>query len=131
MSDDTEQTIDATVHTKCVIADSTGRITQRMMMPASMVELQTPPTGGSVVIGDGDWNTHYVVNGAIAPRPTNPAAQNGTVLSNLPSAATVTINGIAYTVDDGTLEMTFPNAGTYAITVSCFPYLDAAFTHTQ
>lgn len=77
-------------------------------------------------------DTHYVLDGEVALRPANPAALAGMVLSGLPIPSTVTINGITYGVDDGTLEMSFPRAGSYSITVtSPFPFLDASFTHTQ
>lgn len=73
--------------------------------------------------------THYVVNGAVVPLPANPARLDGTVIFNLPNPSTVTINATPYRVTDGTLDMTFPRPGAYAITVSSpFPYLDASFT---
>lgn len=113
-------------------SDASGRIVMTGLIPAYMIGSQAPLAGGAVVIGNADMNSDFVSGGVITPRPANPATLNGTVLSGLPNPSTVTINGTAYTVTDGELDMTFPNAGTYAISVtSPFPYLDAAFTHTQ
>lgn len=128
---DTTEDIDVTP-TAFVIADANGQIRVTGIVPSHMVTNQTPPAGGSVVTGLANMDTDYITGGAIAPRPANPAILNGTVLTGLPNPSTVTINGTPYTVTDGELDMTFPNAGTYAINVSSpFPYLDAAFTHTQ
>ncbi|RQS39781.1 hypothetical protein DIE01_16350 [Burkholderia sp. Bp8990] len=97
-----------------------------------MVEAQVVPAGGSIVLGTGLPEAYWVSNGALTARPANPAVLNGTILTGLPNPSTVTINGTPYTVTDGELDMTFPNAGTYAITVSSpFPYLEASFVHTQ
>jgi hypothetical protein len=118
--------------TDFVIADSTGLIVLSGNAPAYQLLGLTIPEGGQILDVSGSPYTDYVVNKAVLPRPVTPATLTGTVLSNLPNPSTVTINGTAYTVTDGELDMTFPNAGTYAITVSSpFPYLDASFTHTQ
>lgn len=114
------------------IADASGRITLIGVVPAFMHDAQAIPAGCSMAHGTAALDTDYVLNGAITARPKNPATLNGAVLSNLPNPSTVTINGTPYTVTDRELDMTFPNAGTYVITVSSpFPYLDASFTHTQ
>lgn len=118
--------------TSYVAADATGRIMCAGNVPSFIYDAQVAPQGGSLVLGIGHPETDYVDDGAIVARPENPATLNGTILTGLPNPSTVTINGTAYTVTDGELDMTFPNAGTYAIAVtSPFPYLDAAFTHTQ
>jgi hypothetical protein len=118
--------------TEYVAANAAGMIMCAGLVPRYIYDVQIAPAGGSLVFGIGHPATDYVENGAIVARPANPAVLNGTVLTGLPNPSTVTINGTAYTVTDGELDMTFPNAGTYAIAVtSPFPYLDAAFTHTQ
>lgn len=131
---DTEQdqpSLDYTM-TSYVAADATGRIMCAGNVPSFIYEAQVAPQGGSLVLGIGHPETDYVADGAILARPANPAVLTGTVLSGLPNPSTVMINGVAYTVTDSELDMTFPNAGTYAISVrSPFPYLDAAFMHTQ
>lgn len=132
INDPTEETKRDETATAYVVADADGRIVLTGVVPAFMLADQTPPAGGALVQGIADITGDWVTAGAIAARPANPAVLNGTVLTALPNPSTVTINGVAYTVTDGELDMTFPNAGTYAITVSSpFPYLDAAFTHTQ
>jgi hypothetical protein len=118
--------------TAYVAADATGRIICAGLVPKFIYDAQVAPEGGSLALGEGNPARDYVAGGVITARPANPAALTGTVLTGLPNPSTVTINGTAYTVTDGELDMTFPNAGTYAIAVtSPFPYLDAAFTHTQ
>lgn len=131
MSDVSPPAMDITP-TAFAIADSTGRIVATGVVPAHMVAAQTAPTGGVVANGAAHIESHWITGGAITPRPANPTALAGTVLSNVPNPSTVTINGTAYTVTDGELDMTFPAAGAYAITVaSPFPYLDGAFSITQ
>ena len=118
--------------TDFVIADATGQIVLNGNVPAYQLYGLTVPDGGQILDVKGSPDTDYVSNKTLTPRPANPATLNGAVLSNLPNPSTVTINGTPYTVTDGELDMTFPNAGTYSITVSSpFPYLDASFTHTQ
>lgn len=115
-----------------VLYDATGRITTRMSGTAETVAINAQRDGLSFLEAFvPTLGTHYVAGGAAVPRPANPARLTGTTLSALPVPSTVTINGAAYVVDDGELEITFPNAGTYAITVSSpFPFLDASFTIT-
>lgn len=45
-------------------------------------------------------------------------------LSCLPDNAKISVFGETFTVDDGTLELTFGTPGDYKIKVECFPYLD-------
>jgi hypothetical protein len=118
--------------TDYVVSDATGKIILVGSVPVSMLAIQPLASGQSITLGTADINLDWVSNGAVALRPANPATLSGTTLSNLPNPSTVTINGTAYTVTDGTLDMTFPNPGTYAINVSSpFPLLDANFTHVQ
>lgn len=120
-----------TTQVSAVMADSAGRITQTLQMPRFMIDYQTPPSGGSVVIGEGHWDTHYVSGGEIVPRPANPAALSGMELVNLPSPCTVTLEGADYACTDATCQLSFSHPGTYTVTVSAWPILDATFEVTQ
>ena len=79
--------------TAFVMADAAGKITQRMSMPRWMAEHQTPPEGGCLVFADGDLDADYVKEGAVVPRPANPATLSGMTLENLPVPCTVTVKG--------------------------------------
>ncbi|MEJ0004374.1 MAG: hypothetical protein WDN30_14100 [Pararobbsia sp.] len=115
--------------TDYALADPTGKIVVTGRVPAFMVDDQQVPAGHTLARGAAHIENDHVPNGKIAPRPANPAALSGNVLTKLPVPSTVTINGIAYQVGDGELDMTFPQPGVYAITVSSpFPFLDATFT---
>ena len=129
MSDDTP--LDYTM-TQYVIAQANGQITGTGNVPAFMVGAQTPPQGGSIVIGVANWATDYVLNGAITPRPANTATISGMTISNVPNPSTVTIaGGSPTTVTDGEVDLSFTQPGTYTVVVSSWPMLDATFQVTQ
>lgn len=69
----------------------------------------------------------YVLRGELTERPQNPAVLSGTVIENIPAGATVSFGEQSFVVDDGTADLEFPFAGTYSVTVSCFPYLSKTF----
>lgn len=77
----------------------------------------------------GDWsaNTHYVNSGVTVERPSSPAILTGMVLSQLPNPSTVIINGISYTVTEGTAELEFDYPGTYKVLVESWPHLNKEF----
>jgi hypothetical protein len=115
-----------------VEADSTGKIIVTGTIPPSMIALQKPPAGGSVVEGAGNPATQYVANGAIVARPANPSTLSGMTISNVPHPSTVTIAGAnPQTVTDGVVDLSFTQPGTYAVVVSAWPMLDATFSVTQ
>jgi hypothetical protein len=120
-----------TTQTTYVTADASGRILSTGSMPRWMIDIQTPPAGGSLVIGDGHWDTDYVKGGAIVPRPASPATLNGMTLENLPNPCTITLDGADHACTDATCELSFSHAGTYTVKVAAFPYLDATFEVTQ
>lgn len=123
---------DSTSQTKFVLTDSSGKIIQWGSMPYSMLALQVPPTGGSIVEGEGTSTTHYVSNGAITSRPANPSTISGMTISNVPSPSTVTISGVnPQTVTDGVVDLSFTQPGTYTVVVAAWPMLDATFSVTQ
>lgn len=123
---------DPTTQTAFVLADSAGKIVQWGSMPYSMISLQQPPAGGSIVIGSGNPATDYVFNGVITRRPTNPSTIAGMTISNVPNPSNVTIGaGTPQTVVDGVVNLSFTQPGTYTVVVSSWPMLDATFTVTQ
>ena len=107
--------------------DDTGRILATGSMPASMLELQE----GNIYVGTADADSQYIVGGAATPRPANPATLSGTILSNLPVPCVIRINASEYPCTDSTATLNLTLAGTYTITVTAFPFLDAIFTVTK
>lgn len=109
------------------IHDAAGRILRSGFCPDGMEALQAKE-GESMVPETADLDKHHVVDGAIAERPANPAILIGATLLNLPVPCVVSINGREYDCDEATADLFFTHVGTYEITVSAFPYLDAKFT---
>jgi hypothetical protein len=115
-----------------VVADATGKIIIKGRVPFFMLEAQPLQTGQSIVQGDADPATDYVLKGVITPRPANPTTLTGMKLLNVPNPSTVTIDGVnPQQVTDGEVDLSFTQPGTYTITVSSWPMLDASFRVTQ
>lgn len=115
-------------------ADADGRISQTGRLPRWMLADQVAhmPEGGQMVEGAADVLKDYVKDGARAPRPENTAVLNGMKISNVPNPSAVTIGTESpIDVQDGEVDLEFTYPGTYTITVSSWPYLDAIFTVTQ
>ncbi|MEZ2310888.1 hypothetical protein AB6809_30010 [Paraburkholderia sp. RCC_158] len=117
--------------TDYVAADADGRIVVVGFVPRYMIAAQVPPEGGSVLEGAGDPLTDYVAAGAIARRPVCTAALDGTTLKSLPVPCTITIDGTAHDCTDDHCDLSFSHPGTYRVTVSAWPMLDATFEVTQ
>src|SRR6266571_3682962 len=115
--------------TAYVFADADGRIYQTGSMPRRMLEQQKHmPAGHRVVEGEGSAQADYVLGGAITPRPANPTTRSGTKLLNVPNPSSVTIDGEnPHQVTDGEVDLEFTQPGTYTVTVSSWPALDATF----
>lgn len=109
------------------VYDESGRITSFMTVPDSMVNLQTD----NVMFGRSDPATEYVLDRTIVPRPVCPATLSGTVLSTMPAPCTLFINAVPYEVDEDTVTLTFPRAGTYRLRVVAWPHLDGNFVIEQ
>lgn len=107
--------------------DDVGRILATGSMPAAMLSLQD----GNIFVGSADADRHYIANGVVRPRPANPATLAGATLSNLPAPCVIRINASEYTCADSTATLNLTLAGTYAVTVIAFPFLDAVFTITK
>ncbi|MFZ6813761.1 hypothetical protein ACO0K3_04790 [Undibacterium sp. Rencai35W] len=107
--------------------DNTGRILATGSMPAAMLALQD----GNIYAGTVDADRHYIADGVALPRPVNPATFAGATLSNLPAPCVIRINASEYPCTDSTATLNLTLAGTYAVTVIAFPFLDAIFTITK
>jgi hypothetical protein len=115
-----------------VVSDVMGRIVMTGEVPQAMLADQPLVAGQTIVAGVGHWDTDYVSNGAILPRPANPSTISGMTISNVPNPSTVTIDGVnPQTVTDGTADLSFTQPGTYTVVVSSWPMRDATFTVTQ
>lgn len=129
MSDDIEQEVP--VAHPFSVADATGRVVRIGRVPfASWISRQASAEGEQAVVGAVDSATHWINAGSVEARPTNPAALQGETLTNLPVPCTIYIDGTAYACTDGTAELSFPYAGTFALRVKAWPYLDAVFEVT-
>jgi len=73
---------------------------------------------------------HFIRAGEVVTRSAMPVVRDGLHLAGLPVPCGVTINGAEYSVDDGALELAFPQPGTYQVTLSAWPYLDTSFEVT-
>jgi hypothetical protein len=111
-------------------ADADGRIVFTGNVPEDMYELQTPPTGGSLVLGLGEATKNRVVDGEIVAREVMPATIAGLAISAVPPGTLVNVDGTAYTdpVTDGVVDLSFGEAGTHVVTLTCWPFQDAVFT---
>jgi hypothetical protein len=117
--------------TDYVVADAGGRIGVHGTIPAFMLASQVLGEGEQVALGRGTRETHYVASGALLVRPPNSATLDGMTLKNLPVPCTVTVEGVAHDCTDDHCDLSFSHAGTFAVTVSAFPMLDATFEVTQ
>ena len=110
---------------------ATGRISTWGQVPLFVIALQTPPEGFAIQIGEGRAETHYVADGQVLVRPANTATLDGMTLKNLPNPCVITIQGVAHDCTDDTADLSFSQPGTFDVTVSAFPMLDATFQVTQ
>jgi hypothetical protein len=107
---------------------ATGRIVMAGTVPLlELVEQQQPLRDGCAVLaGEGHWDTHYVSDGQIAPRPACPAVLQGQQITGIPLPATLTIDGAAYAVEAPTVALDLSYPGTiYRLCLQAWPYLDA------
>lgn len=111
-----------------IIHDNTGKIIRSVFCPESMAEAQCH-TGESYLEGRANDATQYVLNGQLTERPVMPVTVTGQTLTGAPEGATISINGKAAGVADGTdIELTFDLPGDYRVKAELFPYLDYEVT---
>lgn len=79
-----------------------------------------------------DYELHqiYWEAGRLKQRQTNPTQPAGQTLTNVPNPSTVTVGNTSVTVNDGTVVLDLPYAGSYLVKVESWPYFDANFTVT-
>jgi hypothetical protein len=107
--------------------DSTGKITGMAGVEEAILPMIKEHTQAPFV--DGAWLDMpvYVLNGEVVNRPENPTTISGFVLSNVPVPSTIKINSVSYEASESEIELSFNLPGTYAVTVSTWPYLDKEF----
>lgn len=119
---------------KAIVYDlNSGNILRFIEAPESMITYQyTEGTEGIVlysgIISDMEF---YILNETVTPRPTFSESISGTTISGLPIPTTVLVEGIPYTITDGSAELVFSLPGTYKIKLSSFPYQDKEVEVTQ
>ena len=116
--------------TNVTIHDAQGRITLTATLSDETLE-QYVADGAMLIRGVlADAATQYVLDGAIQPRPANPAILTGHVIKNIAGPSTLTINGASFEVADATVELELTDIGKYAITMESWPYLPATLEVT-
>lgn len=103
-----------------------GRILFVGEVPDSMIELQSGP----LYEGEANQLTQYIVDGELHDRPANPTVVTGSVLTNVPVPATLKVDGVVYQTNEATIELDFPNPGTYKIVVESWPHLNGEYEIT-
>lgn len=107
--------------------DAAGKIISTLTGTDESIELNITESEYDYVEGDWYGKPVYVLNGVVTDKPANPATLNGMTLQNVPVPAKVKIGQEYYDTDEATVELSFPFAGTYNVTVIAFPYLDKEF----
>lgn len=74
--------------------------------------------------GECDNRSHYVRNSKVIARPEQSTRVQGTTLYNVPTPATIHVEGEPYEVDDSIVELDFDFPGIYEVRIESFPYLD-------
>ena len=107
---------------------ATGRIETFRICLAEELPAYATPGFAFLEVERPPLPTHYVANGAVVPRPANPTTIAGTILSNVPVPAVVSINGTPFATADASVDLGLTLMGTYKVVVKAFPYLDKTFT---
>lgn len=103
--------------------DSTGRIISwGDMSPHSFLHQINP----NYVFAPGfiSPELQYVENGVMKERPIMELQRNGLHFIGLPRPCNILVNGKTYNVEDGEIELEFPQNGSYSITFQAWPYRD-------
>ncbi|OWT55281.1 hypothetical protein [Candidimonas nitroreducens] len=106
--------------------DAQGRILYRVSLDeipgAAMVER------GELIESDAHPDTHYVLTGVPALRPTQATKLTGKTLTKLPVPCAIIIDGTTYDCADDHADLEFDAPGSYRVRVVAHPYLDKEFT---
>ena len=81
--------------------------------------------GKTWIEGTYDLEEYYVVGGIATLRPSMGLTVTGSVISDIPQGATVTLGEQSFTVDDSEADI---EGYTGTVKIVCFPYLDAEVT---
>lgn len=115
--------------TNYVVSDWSGRIIRSGACSPGMMNLQVG-LGDQVLEGQGDPQRHYVVDGAITPRPAMPVTVSGPVsvnedweINGIPAGTLVTYPGGSVVVDDGFIQWSSAVPGEFKFTLDLWPYL--------
>lgn len=108
----------------------TGRILKCGSCPESMLYLQAHE-GLEIKTGHADNSKQYVLDGKVVNKPNFPVSIDKTTvvpgelvtINNVPIGTKAFVDGEMFTVDDGSLSLTFDIEGEYKILMDCFPYL--------
>lgn len=106
-----------------------GEITSTLTSDAVSIAANKEHFPGTWV--DGDWRDQqvYVLSGKVKPRPENTARLVGSQLVNVPVPSTIHIDDAEYPCDEPTVDLEFPQPGTYKIRVEAWPHQDKEFTY--
>lgn len=107
--------------------DESGRITSNLTTDPAVIQANKDHFPGRWVEGDWYGKDVYVANGAVHPRPANPAQLEGLTLTHLPTPGTIHIGDAQYPYDEPTVELEFEHPGTYKVRVESWPHLDKEF----
>ncbi|QQB36933.1 hypothetical protein I6I07_10140 [Achromobacter deleyi] len=108
--------------------DPSGRIIGVMRGPRESVEATAEATGHAFVEGEGNPDLQYVLQNAIVARPESPVVLAGKTLSGLPVPSLIRIGNVAYPCAETVAELEFGHAGTFAVAIEAWPYLNKEFT---
>ncbi|MEO4030686.1 hypothetical protein ABH313_21875 [Chromobacterium vaccinii] len=106
--------------------DGTGRILQTGVASRENVEVEFA-MGKPLLQGEADPLTQYIVDGDVAPRPSNPARLDGMVLRDLPAPCVLMLDGALYDCDDTECELSFSLPGLHHVQVDAWPMQSALF----
>jgi hypothetical protein len=118
-----------------VYETSTGTIRSSGVAPEEMVAIQANAGESTLVITGLVLDTTHYVNIAanppvVVPLMTITATLTGLDLVGVPMPCTVIIDGISYTVTDGTAELSFGSPGTYTVRVEALHYIPREYEVT-
>lgn len=115
-----------------IVETRTGRIKNTIICPEAVFNANKDAIEEAWIAGTYDDKTMYFNGLEIAPRPTNPAVLDKTIpkpgevvtLTGMPVPCDIIISGVKHEIVEPDIELTFPLAKVYLLTVCKFPYLD-------
>lgn len=114
--------------------EATGRILSTMTYPNGYAAELIGIYPDAVYCPDGflgDDVSHYILDHEAIPRPEMGVELVGNVLSGVPAGGTIEIEGVTYPCDGSDVTLNLASAGTYKLTIACWPYKDTVIEYTQ